>query len=224
LATNLRIALLGGSDLVRKSRRTILESQTSFRVVFDNDAHQFEPQTLLEATFDVLIVDQRLDSISAFDFVRELHKTARFRGIHVGNILISGQFNELQLRLAAIAAGAVDFVFISDGVESLLEKVTKCAEKDTDFAIREILPELQSFEVSQDHFQKTISKLDVLDENEALILKSFCELRSDSQIATAVAVPKAKVRRTLTKIQSLLMLDTRSQLLLQMYNIGALAL
>jgi hypothetical protein len=66
--------------------------------------------------------------------------------------------------------------------------------------------------------------LDTLEEKESLIVHGFCELKSDSEIASDVHVTKLKVRQTIAKVQNLLSLDTRSQLLLKMFDIGALAL
>ena len=224
MATDLRIALVGGSDSLRKSRRMLLESQPQLKVIYDSDGFALKPQDLLEVNFDLLIIDQRLDSISAFDYIKSLHALARVNAVEVGRILVAAQFSDTQLRLTAIEAGAVDCIFISDGIESMLSKVAKCVDRDTDFAIRELLPELDSLTVSKDQYQNAAVALDSLDAKEAKVLRSFCELKTDSQIAVAASVPKLKVRLTLVKVQNLLMLDTRSQLLLKMHSLGALAL
>lgn len=224
MATDLRIALVGGSDSLRKSRRALLESKPHQRVIYDNDGFGLKPQDLLEVNFDLLIIDQRLDSVSAFDYIKLLHALARVNAVEIGRVLVSAQFSDTQLRLTAIEAGAVDCIFISDGIEAMLEKVSKCVDKDTDFGIRELLPELDSLSVSKDQYQNAAVALDTLDAKEAKVLRSFCELKTDSQIAIAVSVPKLKVKNTLVKVQNLLMLDTRSQLLLKMHSLGALAL
>jgi len=224
LATDLRIALVGGSDSLRKSRRTILESKPHQRVIYDSDGFGLKPQDLLEVNFDLLIIDQRLDSVSAFDYIKLMHALARVSAVEIGRVLVSAQFSDTQLRLTAIEAGAVDCIFISDGIEAMLAKVGKCVDKDTDFGIRELLPELDSLTVSKVQYQNAAVALDTLDAKEAKVLRSFCELKTDSQIAIAASVPKLKVRNTLVKVQNLLMLDTRSQLLLKMHSLGALAL
>ena len=224
MAADLRIALVGGSDSLRKSRRALLESKPHQRVIYDNDGFGLKPQDLLEVNFDLLIIDQRLDSVSAFDYIKLLHALARVNAVEIGRVLVSAQFSDTQLRLTAIEAGAVDCIFISDGIETMLAKVAKCVDKDTDFGIRELLPELDSLSVSKDQYQNAAVALDTLDVKEAKVLRSFCELKTDSQIAIAASVPKLKVRNTLVKVQNLLMLDTRSQLLLKMHSLGALAL
>jgi DNA-binding NarL/FixJ family response regulator len=224
LAVVLRIALVGGSDSLRKSRRTLLESEPQFKVIYDSDGFALKPQDLLEVNFDLLILDQRLDSNTAFDFIKSLHAIARVGATEVGQILVSSQFDDRQLRLSAIEAGAVDCIFISDGIQVLLEKVSKCSEKDADFAIRELLTNIESLKISQVQYQNAAVALDTLDVKEAMILRSFCELKNDSQISVAASVPKLKVKTTLLKVQNLLMLDTRSQLVLKMHSLGALAL
>jgi len=224
LATVLRIALVGGSDSLRKSRRTLFESQPQLKIIYDSDGFGLMPQDLLEVNFDLLLIDQRLDSITAFDFVRSLHALARVSSVELGRILISSQFSELQLRINAIEAGAVDCVFISDGLPALLEKVSKCSEPEADFAIRELLGQIDSVKINKEQYQDATVSLDSLDVKEAKILRAFCELKTDSEIAMAASVPKARVRATLLMVQNLLMLDTRSQLLLKMHSLGALAL
>jgi len=224
LATVLRIALVGGSDSLRKSRRTLFESQPLLKIIYDSAGFGLMPQDLLEVNFDLLLIDQRLDSITAFDFVKSLHALARVSSVELGRILISSQFSELQLRINAIEAGAVDCVFISDGIPALLEKVSKCSEPEADFAIRELLGQIDSVKINKEQYQDATVGLDSLDVKEAKILRAFCELKTDSEIAMAASVPKARVRATLLMVQNLLMLDTRSQLLLKMHSLGALAL
>jgi DNA-binding CsgD family transcriptional regulator len=87
-----------------------------------------------------------------------------------------------------------------------------------------LLPELGALTISQEGFQNASVALDTLDKKDTLVLKSFCQLKSIPDIAVAASVSQSKVVATLTKIQKLLMLDTRSQLFLRMYRLGALAL
>ena len=221
---NLRVALLGGSEQLRASKRTVLDLQGNIQIVFDSDGHGVMPQDFRTVTFDVAIIEQRLGSMSAFEFVKVLHSLSAMDGEEVGRILIASQFYEIDLRLNAIEAGAVDCVFVSDGFESLIEKVNKCEDSETDFAIRELLPELNQLEITQEGFQSAAVAMDTLDKTETKVVKAFCQLKSDSEIAVSASVSKVKVRNTLKKVQKLLTLDTRSQLLLRMYRLGALAL
>jgi len=115
-------------------------------------------------------------------------------------------------------------VFVSDGMQSLIAKIDLCADEYADYAMRELLPILPKPELSQEEYQQVSVALDTLDEKETKVLRGFCELKTDSHISSAVHVPKLKVRQTLAKVQNLLLLDTRSQLLLKMFSLGALAL
>jgi DNA-binding NarL/FixJ family response regulator len=222
--SSLRIALLGGSDSIRAAKRAVLESSTGSQVVFDSDGYGLLPQNFLEVTFDVAIIEQRLGSQSAFDFIRALQSLAVVRQEQVGRILVASQFHETQLRLTAIEAGAVDCVFVSDGFDSLVEKVAACADVYADFAIRELLPQLGDLTISQEGFQSAAIALDTLDKNETKVVKAYCELKSIPEIAVASGLSRVRVNNTLSKVQTLLMLFTRSQLLVRMYRLGALAL
>lgn len=219
-----RVALLGGSDAMRAAKRSVLELQPNLQIVFDADGFGLLPQDFREINFDIAIIEQRLGSQSAFDFIRIFHSLAAMDMNAAGQFLVGSQFHETQLRILAIESGAVDCVFVSDGPGSLVEKVTRCLTPDTDFAIRELIPELGNLAISQEGFQNASVALDTLDKKEAKVLKAFCQLKSDSDISLEAAVSVIRVRSTLLKIQKLLLLDTRSQLLLRMYRLGALAL
>lgn len=219
----IRVALLGGSETLRAAKRVVLSTRPNTKVVFDSDGFGILPQDFLNVNFDVAIIEQRLGSQTAFEFTKVFQALSNMRQEQMGRILVSAQFHETQLRLLAIEAGAVDCVFVSDGIETLVEKVFLCAEIDPDFAIRELVPELGNLTISQEGFQNAAVALDTLDAKEAKVLKAFCQMKSTSEIAVATSVPKIKVTMTLNKIQKLLMLDTRSQLMLRMYRLGALA-
>jgi DNA-binding NarL/FixJ family response regulator len=222
--SSLRIALLGGSETQRSAKRAVLEASGKCQVIFDADGYGLLPQDFLEVTFDVAIVEQRLGSQSAFEFIRALQSLAVVRQEQAGRILVASQFHETQLRITAIEAGAVDCVFVSDGFESLLEKVHACSDVYSDFAIRELLPQLGDLTISQEGFQSAAIALDTLDKNETKVLKAFCELKNLAEIASDSGLSRVRVNNTLLKVQTLLMLFTRSQLLLRMYRLGALAL
>ena len=220
----LRIALLGGSDSSRAAKRSALETGAKGQVVFDSDGHGLLPQQFLEVNYDVAIVEQRLGSQSAFDYIRALHALAVVSQENIGRILVGSQFHETQLRLTAIEAGAVDCVFVSDGFDSLIEKVGACRDLYVDFAIREMLTKLGDLTISQEGFQSAAIALDTLSKSESQVVKAFCELKSIPEISTASGLSIVRVNNTLNKVQRLLLLFTRSQLLLRMYRLGALAL
>lgn len=220
----MRVALLGGSDALRSAKRVVLESSGNCQVVFDSDGHGMLPQDFLEVNYDVAIVEQRLVDQSAFDFIRALHALAVVKQETIGRILVGSQFDESQLRITAIESGAVDCVFVSEGIESLLTKVLACKDVNADFAIRELLTQLGDLSISQDGFQHASVALDTLDSRETKAVKAFCQLKELSEIATDSGLSKVKVNATLLKVQKLLLLETRSQLLLRMYSMGALAL
>lgn len=202
----------------------MLSTAKHLKVVFDSDGFGLNPAELVEVNFDVAIMELRLDGQSALDFIRTMFILAKIQNQSFGRILVATQFNEVQLRVDAIRSGAVDCVFVSDGIETFMNKIELCSDEHADFAIRELLPTLESAGLDQQEFQNVSVALNTLDDREAKVLRGFCELKTDSQIASAVHVSKLQVRQALEKVQRLLLLDTRSQLLLKMFELGALAL
>jgi DNA-binding NarL/FixJ family response regulator len=201
-----------------------LASASHLKVVHDSDGFGLTPEQLVEINFDVAVIELRLEGQSALDYLKSMYVLAKIQGQSFGRVLIASRFSDDALRLHAIRAGAVDAVFVSDGMESLLLKIEQSFDEYSDFAIRELAPTLDKQEVSTSDFQMISIALDTLEEKESLIVHGFCELKSDSEIASDVHVTKLKVRQTIAKVQNLLSLDTRSQLLLKMFDIGALAL
>jgi DNA-binding NarL/FixJ family response regulator len=224
VAQEIRVALVGGSEALRNSRREILATASYIKVVHDSDGFGLTPAQLGEVNFDVAVIELRLEDQSALQFLKSMFVTANIQKQSFGRILIASQFSDDALRLHAIRAGAVDAVFVSDGMDSMLKKIQHCIDEHTDFAIRELLPTLNKQEVSQSDLQMISVSLETLEDKEALILRGFCELKSDSVIASEVHVTKLKVRQTIKKVQNLIALETRSQLLLKMFEVGALAL
>jgi len=224
VSQEIRVALVGGSEALRNSRREILATASYIKVVHDSDGFGLTPAQLGEVNFDVAVIELRLEDQSALQFLKSMFVTANIQKQSFGRILIASQFSDDALRLHAIRAGAVDAVFVSDGMDSMLKKIQHCIDEHTDFAIRELLPTLNKQEVSQSDLQMISVSLETLEDKEALILRGFCELKSDSVIASEVHVTKLKVRQTIKKVQNLIALETRSQLLLKMFEAGALAL
>lgn len=220
----IRVALVGGSEMLRSARRFALEDTGSLKIVLDSDGFGLTPSETLSYNFDVAILDQRLPNFPAFDYVKAMQAMAKVDNLEIGRVLISATFEDLELRIQAIEAGAVDCVFVDEGIESLVAKVKLCQEVETDYAIRELLPVLTEGGIDQEDYAKASVAIDALDNKERLILENFCLLKTDSQIAQIVQVPKLKVKQTIAKVQSLLLLNTRSQLLLKLYRLGELTL
>ena len=222
MAGKIRVALIGGSDAIRKARREALDRSNGFSVIFDVDAFGLTQADVLEKTFDVAVIDQRLTNTSAYAFISGLQATANVSGVELGRFLISSTFSDPNLRIEAIESGAVDALFVSDGLERFIEVVSAASDPDADFGARELLHIVPETLIDSDKYGYADNALSSLDEKEATILKSFCDLKTDSQIAQIAQVPKLKVRNTLKKAQGLLMLNTRSQLLILLKRLGAI--
>ncbi|MFM8927006.1 MAG: hypothetical protein ACKOFA_02250 [Rhodoluna sp.] len=224
MAKILRVALIGGSELIRATRRAALEANPAVQVILATDGFNLSPDELINYQFDVAVLEMRLPVSPAFEFTRAIQALGKVNSVEVGRVLISAVYEDLGLRRSAIAAGAVDCIFLEQGITRFVESVESCSEVDADFGVRQILESIPEGSVDSTDFQKAAVALDALDEKEAAIIKQFCLLKTDSQIAQSVQVPKLKVKSTITKAQNLLLLSTRSQLLLRLRELGALTL
>ena len=123
MAKILRVALVGGHETIRQARRDFLESGNEIQVVHNSDGFGVQAQDLLALNFDVAVLEQRLPATTAFELINASHALARVAGEQLGRFLVSAQYSELSLRLSAIEAGAVDAVFVIDGLEVFQQRV-----------------------------------------------------------------------------------------------------
>lgn len=222
MAGVIRAAFVGGTEIIRSVRREALTFDKSFSVVYDSDGFNLDQQEFLNITFDVAIIDQRLSGSSGFDFISSIQAVAKVTGTKLGNFLLSSAFQDESIRLQAIDSGAVEAVAVSEGLEKFVELVRLASDPFADFAAREIISSVQPTLIDSDRYRLAERTLEILDDKEQSILRAFCDLKSDAEIAQIVKVPKLKVRNTIEKTQDLLMLNTRSQLILQMRRFGAI--
>ena len=99
---------------MRAAKRSVLESEPNFQIVFDSDGFGLLPQDFKEINFDIAIIEQRLGNQSAFDFIKVFHSLAAMELTSSVQFLVASQFHETQLRILAIESGAVDCVFVID--------------------------------------------------------------------------------------------------------------
>lgn len=210
--------------MLRTARRHALEENPNIKVVLDLDGFGLSAADAISYDFDVAVLDLRLPNSSALDYVKAMHAMAKVNSADIGRILISATYFEPSLRLEAIRAGAVDCIFVEEGIEQFVKNVEMCKEPEADFAIRSLLPELTSGVVNEEEFAAANIAIDTLDAKEQSILESFCALKTDAQIAQIAQVPKLKVHKTIKKVENLLLLNTRSQLLLRLHELEALTL
>lgn len=220
MAKLIRVALVGGSEIIRSARRSRLEIDEQIQIVHNSDGFGLTPENLLQLNFDVAIIDAKPPTVPVSDYLREVHTLANIHSSEVGRLLISASYKDPQSRLEAIEAGAVDLFSLEDGLEKVVELVKAAAAVDADFGIREVLSAVDIGSVSKEQFSRASIALDSLDEKEKAIIKGFFELKTDTQLAQSVQVPKLKVRNTIIKFQNLLLLHTRSQLLLELTRLG----
>jgi DNA-binding NarL/FixJ family response regulator len=91
----LRVALIGGSDMLRGARRVALEENSNLKVVLESDGFALSPTDLLAYSFDVAVLDQRLPSSAAFDYVKAMQSMAKVNSSDIGRILISATFQDV---------------------------------------------------------------------------------------------------------------------------------
>jgi DNA-binding NarL/FixJ family response regulator len=221
LAKLLRLAQLGGPEAIRQIRRDYIEGNSIGKVVFDNDGFGLTPDSFLDNTFDVAIIDHRLPGTSGFDFVSALHTQAKVMNLEMGWLYICSQFNALELRVEAFKVGAIDCLFVADGLKALSDSLKNVSNTEPDYAVKSIYQEFELAALTAEEFQRFNLIFETLDVKEQQIIRSYAELKSDALIAQAFQVPKLKVRNTLMKVANLLFLSTRGQLLLLLKRLGS---
>lgn len=130
----IRIALIDWDMHVRAGRRMLIESIPDFQVVFEGRGSISEIGELGDALVDVLIIDQRLESISGIEFVNRFRQLFA-EAAELPGIVLTAPYESAALRVAAIEAGFDSLVSLEEGAEAMLKSISLVASGGVDLSL-----------------------------------------------------------------------------------------
>ncbi len=200
-----RIALADDQALVRKGLRALLSSIGGIEIVIEADSGRSLIEALATQTVDVVVSDIRMPELSGIDALIAL----RERGDGTPLILLT-TFDDSELLLAAVDAGAQGFLLKDASPEDLRDAILRVAAGETllqPVSIDPIRARLRYVDPARgqhdDRFKVTLS------ERELAILRLMAGGYSNKEIARSVFLAEGTVKNYVSEILD--KLDTRDR-------------
>ena len=200
-----RIALADDQALVRKGLRALLSSIGGIEIVIEADSGRSLIEALATQTVDVVVSDIRMPELSGIDALIAL----RERGDGTPLILLT-TFDDSELLLAAVDAGAQGFLLKDASPEDLRDAILRVAAGETllqPVSIDPIRARLRYVDPARgqhdDRFKVALS------ERELAILRLMAGGYSNKEIARSVFLAEGTVKNYVSEILD--KLDTRDR-------------
>lgn len=222
MAGTIRVGLLFGDSLVREGRRMLLSTQPDFEVVWEESDGMVASESLANASVDVVLVDNRLKSLSGSECIRRFIRRNLGQEAKLPAFVLTAPFNSVAMSLEAIRCGANDFVSEEESAEEIFHALRDAGslEKHVDFAA------LQEFfeEAGVEHAsnQRWVFRLNNLNEIEQRVFEALSTATSDASLAAETELTVTRVGWILDSFQEKLGVVTRSQLALALHEAGVL--
>jgi DNA-binding NarL/FixJ family response regulator len=202
---NVRIALADDQALVRKGLRALLGAIGGIEITVESDSGRSLVDALAAQKVDVVVSDIRMPELSGIDALIAL----RERGDATPVILLT-TFDDHDLMLAAVDAGAQGFLLKDASPEDLRDAILRVAAGDTLLQPVSIDPVRSRLRYVEPSSASSDARFKVeLSERELAILRLIAGGYSNKEIARTVFLAEGTVKNYVSEI--LEKLDTRDR-------------
>jgi DNA-binding NarL/FixJ family response regulator len=202
---NVRIALADDQALVRKGLRALLLSIGGIDIAVEADSGKTLIDALAAQSVDVVVSDIRMPELSGIDALIAL----RERGDKTPVILLT-TFDDHDLMLAAVDAGAQGFLLKDASPEDLRDAILRVAAGETLLQPVSIDPVRARLRYTEPRSASSDARFKVeLSERELAILRLMAGGYSNKEIARTVFLAEGTVKNYVSEI--LEKLDTRDR-------------
>jgi DNA-binding NarL/FixJ family response regulator len=202
---SVRIALADDQALVRKGLRALLSSIGGIDIVIEADSGRTLIDALATQPVDVVVSDIRMPELSGIDALIAL----RERGDKTPLILLT-TFDDHELMLAAVDAGAQGFLLKDASPEDLRDAILRVASGETLLQPVSIDPVRSRLRYVEPRSASSDARFKVeLSERELAILRLMAGGYSNKEIARTVFLAEGTVKNYVSEI--LEKLDTRDR-------------
>lgn len=140
----LRIALIDGDVGIRSGRKLMIDSESTFHLVYEESDAQVALEKLPELLVDVLVIDHRLKGFDGLQLASKLVNIYSTRNELCPPIIITGTYATPELVLAAIRCGASDVVTQDAPMSELLKAIRNSQNQES-------LPDFSAFDEVLNH-------------------------------------------------------------------------
>ena len=220
MANELRIGLLDGDPSIKSGRRMVIDSQSDFRVVYEEENGLVALERIPDLLIDVLVIDHRLKGIDGIEFSTRLIENLTSAQQPVPKIIITGPYFSHELQLSSIRAGASELVTMEQGPEALLAAIRRSATGGGEPDFELLLQYLNDSNAIHLGSQVFLMRLGELSEKEQAVLDLFEAMTPFETIAETLDLQRYRVRQIFEKIMRRCGFATRSQLYLALFEAG----
>lgn len=186
----LRLAMADDQALVRSGLRALLAGFPQLQLLVEAGDGQALLDALQAQAVDVILSDIRMPGLDGLAMLR----TLRARGDATPVILLT-TFDEPELPLRAVAAGAQGFLLKDASPEDLLEAIVRVARGET------LLSPVPTDPVRARYaYRETSAPTDTFNEREVSILRLLAGGYSNKEIARAVFLSEGTVKNYVSEI------------------------
>lgn len=210
----IRVMLVDDQTLVRQGVRSLLELAEDIEVAAEAADGQSAIDRIPEVAPQVLLLDMRMPGKTGLDVMEELQE----RGELPPTIILT-TFDDDDLLLAGIRAGAKGYLLKDVALEELLSAVRAVAEGKT--LVRPVVTERLMKGLGQLRTDfSSLSQPDPLTERETEILRLMAGGYSNKEIAGALSVAEGTVKNHVSNILSKMGVRDRTRAVLKALEAG----
>ncbi len=189
----IRIALLDDQALVLKGLSALLSDMPGIEVALESTSGELLLQGLKQRAVDVIVSDIRMPGLSGIDLIGRLRESG-----DATPVILLTTFDDNDLMLAAVDAGAQGFLLKDAAPEDLAEAISKVASGDTLLQPISLGAVRASRPGARDESLRGVS----LTEREVSILRLVAGGYSNKEIGRSLHLSEGTVKNYITELLS----------------------
>ncbi len=210
----IKVLLVDDQNLVRQGVQALLDIAEDIEVIGEARSGQEALELVPELNPDVVLLDMRMPGMSGLDVLHELSQAKQ-----LPPTIILTTFDDEELILAGVKAGAKGYLLKDVPLEELVEGIKQVAEGKT--IVRPQITEriLESVEGLKNDFI-SFERPDPLTNRETEILRLMAGGYSNKEIANSIFVAEGTVKNHVSNILSKLGVRDRTRAVLKALELG----
>ena len=210
----IKVCLVDDQTLVRQGIRSLLELSDSIRVVAEAGDGAQAVETIPRVKPDVVLLDMRMPGMSGLDVLNALASAN-----HLPPTIILTTFDDDQLVLAGLKAGALGYLLKDVSLDQLVDAVKTVAGGGSLVAPVVTQRLLSGLERMHNDFV-SLDRPDPLTERETEILRLMAGGYSNKEIANSLGVAEGTVKNHVSNVLSKLGVRDRTRAVLKAFELG----
>jgi len=220
MSNGIRVGLVDGDLEMRAGRRLMLDATRETIVVFEENSVSAVLEKFDDYLIDVLVVDQRLRSMSGTDLIAALTRIKLQTG-NLTKLLLTAPYGSSKLTVSALQAGASAVVTQDEPAKTLIDRIKKLHAGESQFSLEQMRQALKDIDSPRraDHAYEVF--FEVLDSKSKEIVNSIIQGDSIQSVAASKNLAAYRVRKVVESALEQLQLCTLEQLQLRSLSLGS---